>query len=56
MNEWVKVKLEYKCGIVDLLSVVLFFVLSGFVWFSCNCMIEIYDGKDCYDVVMCYKL
>lgn len=55
MNERVKVEDKHKRGIVDPLSAVLFPAPSGPARTSCNRTIEIYDGKDRYDVVMRYK-
>lgn len=55
MNERIKVTEDHKRGVIDPLSAILFAAPRGLHRDSCNRTIEIYDGRDRYDIVLRYK-
>lgn len=55
MSERIKVTNDHKRGVIDPLSAILFAAPKGIHRDSCNRTIQIYDGRDRFDVVMSYK-
>lgn len=55
MDERIKVTEAHKRGVIDPLSAILFPAPKGLHKDSCNRTIQIYDGRDRYDVVLRYK-
>ncbi|MEP3049532.1 MAG: DUF3108 domain-containing protein [Roseibium sp.] len=55
MSERIKVTNDHTRGVIDPLSAVVFAAPKGIHRDSCNRTIQIYDGRDRFDVVMSYK-
>lgn len=55
MNERIKVTNDHKHGVIDPLSAIIFHAPKGIHRDSCNRTIQVYDGRDRFDVVMGYK-